>query len=234
MSIAYERALKNVPALARKGEIAEVIPMLAQALAAGWAHDLLADLPEGKNADLNVESFVTDCLTQRQNEHMHALAGLLGWTAGFANGDPVVFIEQHLENAASVFESQIHTDIESVLEARSPADVSNVTLKEFFLSEEMGAFLNEHAVGESPWSATFDGNGRIVFASADRSVFYTLTTLEDPEGQDQFFVLRYDDAMDVIELYSEKWTEIGLVDSPAEALKTFMEDAGLETSAPAP
>lgn len=236
MSVAYDRAIKQVPDLMRSGQAAVAVETLARGLATEWSEAVLSNLPDGDNPDLDVQGFVTDYLSADNNDYRVALASLLGWAAGFAGEEPAAFADRCLLNAETTFAAQLGAEVENVLESRSPSEETEAgtTLAEFFKGEGMGAFLEEYAVGETPWSASLDGNGRIVLANSDRSVFYTLTTMEVPGGADQFWVLRYQDAMDVIDLHSEKWTEIGLADSPQEALHAFMVDAELGADAPAP
>lgn len=236
MSVAYDRAIKQVPDLMRSGQAAVAVETLARGLATEWSEAVLSNLPDGDNPDLDVQGFVTDYLSADNNDYRVALASLLGWAAGFAGEEPAAFADRCLLNAETTFAAQLGAEVENVLESRSPSEKTEAgtTLAEFFKGEEMGAFLEEYAVGETPWSASLDGNGRIVLANSDRSVFYTLTTMEVPGGADQFWVLRYQDAMDVIDLHSEKWTEIGLADSPQEALHAFMVDTELVAAAPAP
>ena len=236
MSVAYDRAIKNVPDLMRSGKSDVAIEAMARGLATEWSEALLSNLPDGDNPDLDVQGFVTDYLSAENNDYRVAIASLLGWAAGFTGEDPVRFTETHSPIAEATFAAQLGAEVENVIENRSPAEMParSAGLAEFFKSDDMGAFLEEHAIGETPWSASLDGSGRIVLANSDRSTFYTLTTMDVPGGDDQFWVLRYNDAMDVIDPHSEKWIEVALADTPQEALHAFMVDAELVASAPSP
>ena len=229
MSVAYDRALKNAPILAREGNVSVAVDTIARGLATEWSDALLSNLPEGPNPDLDAGAFVTDYLSAEGNDYRVALGSLLGWTAGFAGHEPVAFCEAHSQAAEATFAAQLADHVMNVLESRRPKQ----SLEDFFKSEEMGTFLEQHAVGETPWSASLDGNGRIVLANFDRSMFYTLTPVSGSTNE-EFYVLLYTDAMHVIDPHSEMGFDIGLAYSPSEALHMFMVNAELADSAPAP
>lgn len=230
MSVAYDRALKNVPILAREGNLVVAIDTIARGLATEWSDAMLSNLPDGPNPGFDAGAFVTDYLAAEGNDYRVALGSLLGWMAGFVGHEPVKFSEAYSQVAEATFAAQLADHVMNVLESRQP----NQSLEDFFKSDEMGAFLEQHAVGETPWSASLDGNGRIVLANSERSVFYTLTPVGGSNNE-EFFVLRYDDAMHVIDTHSEMWIEVGeTATSPSEALHQFMIDAGLAAEAPAP
>lgn len=101
-------------------------------------------------------------------------------------------------------------------------------VRDFFRSDDMLEFHDEHSAGDNPWSAVLDGSKRIVVSDAERSVFYVVAR-EEASFKASFTI----DPLQVIDPESESLEEIGSYDDAGSAFRAALVHAGL-VEEPAP
>lgn len=128
---------------------------------------------------------------------------------------------------------EARSTLDEILGARAPAVTTPreiVAIREFFLSETISDFANEHQTGTAPWAATIDASGQLVVRSGDGHDYYMVR----PGGRG-FEAVHFVDAMDMVDpetpCSADPSRGEGLLlsedgfDTPAEAFSAILSEA---------